>query len=348
MAEEKILNIDSLKSVVKRIEDKVRTTLLTKSNIVSILGIKDWALGAKKPSYTKSEVGLGQVQNTAFYERNCLVNGVLYKISGTANADTFTIYAPTTAGNTKGMVLVSSDQNFDDKSPVWAMQSALVVGRSSDADNADKLSNKSIYELFESLNANDGITIVIGGVTKSVTKAQLKTLVGLSEKGSHSLPVYYEDGVLKEIDSLSVEGDVSSQSNISGQSVSANGISDLYVEPEVQSTKVTISNTNMSDGSTAGAGITAYKKGNQVTLQGSFLFNRSTSTAVVTVCTIPQAYRPSHDINVIQLTTTEVMWRARVAASDGRLTLRGTFTPSTGEVTDSSERTYCISITYYI
>ena len=36
-----------------------------KANIKSTLGISDWALATSKPSYTKSEVGLGSVENTA-------------------------------------------------------------------------------------------------------------------------------------------------------------------------------------------------------------------------------------------------------------------------------------------
>ena len=41
-----------------------------KANIKSTLGISDWALATSKPSYTKSEVGLGNVDNTKDSDKN--------------------------------------------------------------------------------------------------------------------------------------------------------------------------------------------------------------------------------------------------------------------------------------
>lgn len=56
---------------------------------------------------TGAHIGLGNVQNTAFYKRSTTVNGTPWNMAGTDNKAAFTIYAPTTAG-TSGQVLVSS------------------------------------------------------------------------------------------------------------------------------------------------------------------------------------------------------------------------------------------------
>ena len=91
--------------------------------------------------------------------------------------------------------------------------------------DADKLDGKSKEELFDSLDANGGINLVIGGVSKSVTKSELLRMLGFDNKGSRSLPVYYENEELKEIDSLSVDGHIESL----GGGVSARGIADFSV-----------------------------------------------------------------------------------------------------------------------
>jgi hypothetical protein len=46
----------------------------------------------------KKFIGLGNVQNTAFYQRATAVNGTTWNMAGTTNSAAFTIYAPTTAG----------------------------------------------------------------------------------------------------------------------------------------------------------------------------------------------------------------------------------------------------------
>lgn len=71
---------------------------------------------------TKSTLGLGNVQNTAFYLRVTTVNGTAWNMAGTTNGAAFTIYAPTTAG-TSGQVLTSTAGT-----PGWTNQSSLSVG----------------------------------------------------------------------------------------------------------------------------------------------------------------------------------------------------------------------------
>lgn len=71
---------------------------------------------------TKSTIGLGNVQNTAFYQRDVTVNGTAWNMAGTWNSAAFTIYAPTTAG-TSGQVLTSTGGT-----PGWTNQSSLSAG----------------------------------------------------------------------------------------------------------------------------------------------------------------------------------------------------------------------------
>lgn len=91
------------------------------------------------------------------------------------------------------------------------------------ANNADKLDGKSIEELFDNLDANGGINITIGGVEKTLTKSELLSMLGFENKGKHNLPVYYEDEQMKEVDSLSVTGNIESTQG----GVSAKGIADF-------------------------------------------------------------------------------------------------------------------------
>jgi hypothetical protein len=49
-------------------------------------------------STLKANLGLGNVQNTAFYKRVVTVNGSGWDMAGTNSNAAFTIYAPTTAG----------------------------------------------------------------------------------------------------------------------------------------------------------------------------------------------------------------------------------------------------------
>lgn len=63
---------------------------------------------------TKSSIGLGNVQNTAFYLRTTIVNGTAWNMAGTNSSAAFTIYAPTTVG-TDGYVLKSNGSG----APSW-------------------------------------------------------------------------------------------------------------------------------------------------------------------------------------------------------------------------------------
>lgn len=73
---------------------------------------------------TKTNVGLSNVENTAFYKRQATVNGTTWDLAGTTNSlSTFTIYAPTSAG-TSDQILKSSGGV-----PSWANQSTLDAGK---------------------------------------------------------------------------------------------------------------------------------------------------------------------------------------------------------------------------
>lgn len=78
---------------------------------------------------TKATVGLGNVQNTAFYARTATVNGADYAIAGTKSGATFSIYSPTTVG-TYGQVLVSTGSG----APSWVNQSSLSTKWNGSAD----------------------------------------------------------------------------------------------------------------------------------------------------------------------------------------------------------------------
>ena len=65
-----------------------------KENIKSTLGISDWALAASKPSYTKAEVGLGNVENTA--------------LSSWAGTNNITTLGTITSGTWKGSKIANA------------------------------------------------------------------------------------------------------------------------------------------------------------------------------------------------------------------------------------------------
>lgn len=115
----------------------INTKTLTKQGILAFTS-----------DITKSTVGLGNVQNTAFYQRVTTVNGTAWDMAGTNGNAAFTIYAPTTAG-TSGQVLISSGGT-----PSWANQSSLSVGYASSAGNADTVDNKHASD-FKSVNVNN-------------------------------------------------------------------------------------------------------------------------------------------------------------------------------------------------
>ena len=76
-----------------------------------------WAKAATKPTYTKAEVGLGNVQNVAVYTRELGVNGTNWTFASTyytEDGKSTSIYAPTSAG-TAGQYLVSNGAG----APYW-------------------------------------------------------------------------------------------------------------------------------------------------------------------------------------------------------------------------------------
>ena len=111
--------------------------------------------------------GTGSSLNTAEYwtavEAN--INGqVMHKVNGTSfyvysnSTNTFTIYAPTTSG-TEGQVLLSNGSS----APVWAAQSALVVGEAKKVTNA--------------LSLGAGLTFGVSGATYDGSIARIISLV---------------------------------------------------------------------------------------------------------------------------------------------------------------------------
>lgn len=84
-----------------------------------------WKRVAYFSEITKANVGLGNVQNTAFYKRVTTVNGATWNMAGTTSSAAFTIYAPTTVG-TDGYVLKSNGSG----APSWVAQSTLSVSYS--------------------------------------------------------------------------------------------------------------------------------------------------------------------------------------------------------------------------
>lgn len=103
-----------------------------------------WNKVAWVSDITKSQVGLGNVQNTAFYKRVVTVNGSGWDMAGTNSNAAFTIYAPITAG-TSGQVLTSTGGT-----PGWTNQSSLSVGYSKylkilDVRDTNHLPNSTTY-----------------------------------------------------------------------------------------------------------------------------------------------------------------------------------------------------------
>lgn len=106
--------------------------------------------GSSAVEIVKSDIGLGNVLNTAFYERKVMVNGTEYKMAGTSNSAAYTIFAPTTAG-TSGQVLKSNGSGVE-----WTNQSSLSVGSASKLTTARKLWGRSFDG---SRDIDDGIDI---------------------------------------------------------------------------------------------------------------------------------------------------------------------------------------------
>ena len=104
---------------------------------------------AKKSDITAQAVGLGNVQNTAFYTRSVDVNGEDWAFASPVTGQGFSIYAPTSAGTT-GQVLVSTGGT-----PSWASS----VAKATSATYATYIGDSNEYLSYQSLNnALDQIT----------------------------------------------------------------------------------------------------------------------------------------------------------------------------------------------
>lgn len=119
-------------------------------------------------------IGLGNVQNTAFYKRSTSVNGAAWDMAGTNSSNAFTIYAPTTAG-TSGQVLISSGGT-----PSWTNQSNITVGAATKLATARTLWGQSF----------DGSANVSGSLS-SVTNISMSGRLTLNTSiVDHSTPMY--------------------------------------------------------------------------------------------------------------------------------------------------------------
>lgn len=133
--EEKIISAKRINVIVQELKGLVSEQLLTKPILQNKLGISDWALQPTKPTYDKHAVGLGNVENTAFYRRNCIVNGQQYSMAGTVNSEGFSIYAPTYHGGQDGLILTSKMLS----TPVWTTPSSITVGKATQLANTRKI-----------------------------------------------------------------------------------------------------------------------------------------------------------------------------------------------------------------
>lgn len=135
--------------------------------------------GSGAPSWsalTKSDVGLGNVENTAFYRRICIVNGTQYSMSGTVSADGFSIYAPTSYGSAEGMLLTSVAPLSNDRTPIWKAPSSITVGKATQLANTRKIWGKSF-------NGTQDISGDMTEVGKIEANGNITTQGGVSAKG---------------------------------------------------------------------------------------------------------------------------------------------------------------------
>lgn len=125
-------------------------------------GVPSWS------ALTKSDVGLGNVENTAFYRRICIVNGTQYSMSGTVSADGFSIYAPTSYGSAEGMLLTSVAPLSNDRTPIWKAPSSITVGKATQLANTRKIWGQNFNgtgNVDGDLTANGNINAIGGGVS---------------------------------------------------------------------------------------------------------------------------------------------------------------------------------------
>lgn len=110
---------------------------------------------------TKSALGLGNVQNTAFYKRVATVNGTEWDMAGTINSTAFTIYAPTTPG-TSNYILKSNGSG----APTWIDQSSITAGVANKLTTARTINVKvgGTTGTAQSFDGSSNITIPVSGM----------------------------------------------------------------------------------------------------------------------------------------------------------------------------------------
>lgn len=188
--EEKIISAKRINVIVQELKGLVSEQLLTKPILQNKLGIADWALQPTKPTYDKHAVGLGNVENTAFYKRNCFVNGATVAMAGTVNADGFTIYAPTNHGGADGLILTSKMLS----TPVWTAPSSITVGKATQLANTRKIWGQNFNgtgNVDGDLTANGNIRangVSASGIADFSTDTQVKNVqtIDITSTGASS------------------------------------------------------------------------------------------------------------------------------------------------------------------
>lgn len=188
--EEKIISAKRINVIVRELKGLVSEQLLTKPILQNKLGIANWALEPTKPTYDKHAVGLGNVENTAFYRRNCIVNGQQYSMSGTVNSDGFSIYAPTNHGGADGLILTSKML----ATPVWTAPSSITVGKATQLANTRKIWGQNFNgtgDVDGDLTANGNIRangVSASGIADFSTDTQVKNVqtIDITSTGASS------------------------------------------------------------------------------------------------------------------------------------------------------------------
>jgi hypothetical protein len=188
--EEKIISAKRINVIVQELKGLVSEHLLTKPILQNKLGIADWALQPTKPTYDKHAVGLGNVENTAFYKRNCFVNGATVAMAGTVNADGFTIYAPTNHGGADGLILTSKML----ATPVWTAPTSITVGKATQLANTRKIWGQNFNgtgNVDGDLTANGNIRangVSASGIADFSTDTQVKNVqtIDITSTGASS------------------------------------------------------------------------------------------------------------------------------------------------------------------
>jgi hypothetical protein len=188
--EEKIISAKRINVIVQELKGLVSEHLLTKPILQNKLGISDWALQPTKPTYDKYAVDLGNVENTAFYKRNCFVNGATVAMAGTVNADGFTIYAPTNHGGADGLILTSKMLS----TPVWTASTSITVGKATQLANTRKIWGQNFNgtgNVDGDLTANGNIRangVSASGIADFSTDTQVKNVqtIDITSTGASS------------------------------------------------------------------------------------------------------------------------------------------------------------------